>query len=125
MRVRCNDCMSIFDETYVEIDPASEQESCPVCGRKGCLMDMEEETENYKKFRDALTYNISVTDLVNFDECSDEDDTFNILVHDIVKAIKTDKRCPRCNAQLYLSDLPDYEYVCVECEENFYDMEVK
>ena len=50
MKIRCNDCMSIFDENYVEKNLINGEESCPVCGRVGCLMDMEDETENYKKF---------------------------------------------------------------------------
>jgi ribosomal protein S27AE len=116
--------MSVFDENYIEKNLISEEESCPICGAIGCLMDMEEKTENYKKFRDIITNSISVTDLVNFDECSD-DDTFHILVHNIVKVIKTDKKCPHCNKTLYLSDLPEYEYVCIECDENFYEIEVK
>jgi hypothetical protein len=115
--------MSVFDENYIERNLISEEESCPICGRIGCLMDMEEETENYKKFRDALTNNLSVTDLVYFDEYDDE--TLNILIHNIVKDLATDKKCPHCNAQLYLSDLPEYDYICVECEENFYECEVK
>lgn len=27
--------------------------------------------------------------------------------------------CPRCGAQLYLSDLPQYGAVCYACQENF------
>lgn len=124
MKVRCDDCMSIFDENYIEKNVMSGEENCPICGAIGCLMNMEEETENYKKFRDWLTTNISVTDLVNFDDDNDND-TLKGIVHDIVKELRTDKKCPHCDALLYLSDLPEYEYVCVECEENFYECEVK
>ena len=38
MKVRCNDCMSVFDEEY--IDDVRDDESCPVCGRIGALMDV-------------------------------------------------------------------------------------
>lgn len=124
MRVRCNDCMSVFDENYIEKNMISGDESCPICGRIGCLMDMEEETENYNKFRSLLTTNISVADLVYFNECED-DVALPMLVNDIVKALKTNNRCPHCNAELYCSDLPEYDYVCVECDENFYECEVK
>lgn len=41
MKVRCNDCMSVFDEEY--IDDISENESCPLCGRIGALMDVPQE----------------------------------------------------------------------------------
>ena len=124
MRVRCNDCMSSFDENYIEKNLISGEESCPICGRIGCLMDIEEETESYRKFRNLLTTNISVADPVYFNECED-DDVFPILINSIVKALKTNKKCPHCDAPLYLSDLPQYDYVCIECEENFYECEVK
>ena len=80
MRVRCNNCMSIFDETYIETDPATGRESCPVCGRIGYLMDMDEETENYKKFRGVLENNISVSALVNFDDENDDSDVLELLL---------------------------------------------
>lgn len=35
----------------------------------------------------------------------------------------TDKTCPRCGAPLYVSDNCAYPYVCIECDENFYDCE--
>lgn len=123
MKIRCNDCMSIFDENYVEKNLINGEESCPVCGRVGCLMDMEDETENYKKFKEILVNNIGAPTLVNFDD--ENDDALVIIVHNIVKELLTDKRCPHCDAPLYCSDLPDYEYVCIECEENFYECEVK
>lgn len=122
MRVRCNDCMSIFDENYIDVNVISGDEFCPICNSPH-LMDMEEETENYKKFRDVLTHHIGVTTLVNFDD--ENNDELVGAVHDIVRELLTDKKCPHCDALLYLSDLPDYEYVCIECEENFYEIEVK
>ena len=33
--------------------------------------------------------------------------------------------CPHCGSPLYLSDLPQYEYVCYDCDENFFYMEVQ
>jgi len=41
MKVRCNDCMSIFDEEYIR--NINEDESCPVCERIGALMDVPQE----------------------------------------------------------------------------------
>ncbi len=121
MKIRCNDCMSVFDEKYIVIKGRDGEESCPVCGNVGCLMDVEE-TENYERFRNVLTYNIGVPTLVNFDDGNDSD--LEDAVHDIVKELRTDKKCPCCDAPLYCSDLPEYEYVCVECDENFYECEV-
>ena len=31
----------------------------------------------------------------------------------------TNETCPHCGKNLYLSDLPQYDYVCVYCDENF------
>ena len=33
--------------------------------------------------------------------------------------------CPRCSKELIKSDLPDYKYLCKNCEENFYGIEIK
>lgn len=41
------------------------------------------------------------------------------------EALKTDKACPHCGCSLYLSDLPNYAYVCAVCDENFYECEVQ
>lgn len=35
------------------------------------------------------------------------------------------KKCPKCGSQLLESDLPQYSYLCFECDENFYECEVK
>lgn len=45
-------------------------------------------------------------------------------IEDLNNKLITDKLCPKCKAFLYLSDLPDYEYVCPFCDENFYECEV-
>lgn len=37
----------------------------------------------------------------------------------------TDKSCPHCKSKLLKSDLLDYEYLCVKCDENFYSIEIK
>lgn len=33
--------------------------------------------------------------------------------------------CPKCDNRLIKSDLPEYKYLCKECDENFYSIEVK
>lgn len=42
----------------------------------------------------------------------------------VIEKCKTDKECPRCRGTLYLSDVPQYEYVCPECDENFFECEI-
>ncbi len=44
MKVRCNDCMAVFDEE--EIIVVGETEHCPVCKIEGCLMDMEDKNKD-------------------------------------------------------------------------------
>lgn len=41
-----------------------------------------------------------------------------------MKIYGTSARCPRCGKQLYTSDVDGYSFVCKECDENFYTMEV-
>ena len=36
----------------------------------------------------------------------------------------TDKTCPKCGQPLYVNDLCAYPYVCLKCDENFYNVEV-
>ena len=38
---------------------------------------------------------------------------------------KTNVKCHKCGSYLYLSDLPQYDYVCYECDENFFECEVQ
>jgi predicted nucleic acid-binding Zn-ribbon protein len=83
-----------------------------------------EETENYRKFKKALANTISVEALEEY-ILGNPDDLMRMNVEDVFKKITTSKRCPKCGKILYLSDLPQYDYVCTECDENFYECEVK
>lgn len=38
---------------------------------------------------------------------------------------RTNKKCPKCGEQLNKSDVKGYDYVCLECDENFYKGEVE
>lgn len=40
------------------------------------------------------------------------------------KPFRSNVKCPRCGDLLYRSDLPQYAYVCYDCDENFFDVEV-
>ena len=42
MKVRCNNCMAIFDEEEIHVNE-DDNEYCPECGATGCLMDLEVE----------------------------------------------------------------------------------
>lgn len=41
-----------------------------------------------------------------------------------MKIYRTSARCPKCGKQLYTSDIDGYSFVCKECDENFYTIEV-
>lgn len=36
----------------------------------------------------------------------------------------TDLKCRKCGSPIYVSDLCSYPYVCLECDENFYSIEL-
>lgn len=122
MRIKCSNCESIFHEDYLFLNGISGESFCPICDMP-INLDNDTETEEYQKFKDLLTHYISVPALVNFDD-SNNDDLVD-AVNKIVYELSTDKKCPHCDAPLYCSDLHDYNYVCVECDENFYECEVK
>ena len=42
-----------------------------------------------------------------------------------ISACWTNKKCPRCEEWLFCSDVEGYDYVCVKCDENFYECEVE
>ena len=39
MKVRCNQCMKVFEEEEIVYDSERDMEFCPKCGEDGCLMD--------------------------------------------------------------------------------------
>ena len=50
-----------------------------------------------------------------------EDATNEVLypLRKIIDTLIVDEKCPKCGKQLFKSDLPQYDFVCVECDENF------
>ena len=55
-------------------------------------------------------------------------DAFNDIkdpLENVIKKCKTEKECPHCGHRLFKSDLPQYDYVCVKCDENFYEGEIR
>lgn len=97
-----------------------------------------ENTKNFKECQEAMK-KLSIVDVVKavdyinelsqFIPCENEvldymDDITEPLM-DIIEECRTDKECPHCGCFLFKSDLPQYDYVCVECDENFYSVECK
>lgn len=37
--------------------------------------------------------------------------------------VKTNCICPKCHKKLWTSDLADYSFVCINCDENFFEIE--
>ena len=84
-------------------------------------------TENFKKHREVMG-DISISTIVKVVEflehycmnCDsfDLDEELDSLT-DVVKELRTQYPCRHCSRYLYLSDLPQYDYLCVYCDENF------
>lgn len=50
MKVRCNYCLSVFDEKYIVAHENGDDLICPCCGQVRCIMDVpEEEFPQYYK----------------------------------------------------------------------------
>ena len=45
-KVRCNNCMKMFEEDKIIYDGEEDTEYCPYCGEGGCLMDLEDDDKN-------------------------------------------------------------------------------
>lgn len=96
------------------------------------------ETKNYKEYKKTIK-NISIVDICNLidyvekitDHIPKNDhvlDDFNDIIEPfekIINRITTNKICPHCKSYLLKSDLPQYDYVCKICNENFYECEVE
>ena len=49
MKVRCNNCMEVFDEKEIIYNEDLDREFCPYCGKAGCLMDLLEDMSDEKE----------------------------------------------------------------------------
>ena len=79
------------------------------------ISNMYETTSNYNKREKLMQELTEITPI----------DTYVILkAKEIIDQLVTTKRCPHCGGRLLLSDLKQYDYVCPECDENFYEYEV-
>lgn len=82
------------------------------------------ESNNYKKFKSILAETISVEAMEEY-WLGNPDELLRQNIDDVFIKIRTNKNCPKCGATLCLSELPEYDYVCTLCDENFYECEVK
>ena len=82
------------------------------------------ETENYKKFVEALVSSVSIDAIVEYVN-GDEDDLLFTQMQDVVRKTVTNVFCPKCDSRLFYSDLPQYDYTCAYCDENFCECEVR
>lgn len=95
-------------------------------------------TKNYKTHQREIA-KISIQDIVkasdyinelatlipNNNEVLDYLNDIQTPLINIIKNCQVNKECPKCGCILYTSDLPQYDYICPECDENFYKCEVK
>ncbi len=94
----------------------NETEICSNCGTLEALEDlMEHDRKSKKSYKELLEKYYKLNE--------NEEDTKEIET-ELYKNYGTDKYCPRCKHQLLVSDLKDYKYLCLKCDENFYGMEI-
>ena len=76
---------------------------------------MENATKNYQKHEEIMQKLKAIH--------VDVDTYTAIKAMELLGQLVTDKFCPHCDRRLLLSDLKQYDYVCPECDENFYSVE--
>jgi len=91
-------------------------------------------TENYLAHMEAMS-DLSVTDLIKVvdyvvslsqfltddNEILDDMDSILEPLNKIISVLKTEESCwhPGCDSNPYMSDVPQYDLVCAECDENY------
>jgi len=91
-------------------------------------------TENYAAHMEAIS-SLSITHVVkavdyivalsqflnNDNEILDDMDSILEPFYTVINKLRTEETCRHgdCGSNLYKSDLPQYDYVCSECDENF------
>ena len=94
---------------------------------------MSKETTNYSIYKSEMLSSISLGDMIRMEnmisalcdllprqtELVEEATALIEDVGDKLAIFRTGNHCPRCGLPLYLSDLPQYDETCYECEENF------
>lgn len=100
------------------------------------------EMNNYNFLKRLKIFYESIEELLNSEKMNLDDNFFGILdntkntisklyekTYKIIKnnnenSLETKEDCPQCSEKLKISDLIDYDYVCEDCDENFYSFEV-
>ena len=68
----------------------------------------------------AVDYITLLSQFINSDnEVLDDINEVLQPLNDVIEKLRTNEDCIHCGNYLYLSDLPQYEYVCPACDENF------
>ena len=94
---------------------------------------MSRKTKNYSIYEHQMLGDISLGDLIRMEdmishlcdllpEQKEIVEEASALIEDVggkLEKFHTGNFCPRCGLPLYLSDLPQYDEVCYECDENF------
>ena len=97
----------------------------------------EESTQNYRDYQKEISQ-LSIVDIIEaydyiytlsqfIPKNNEVFDNFDEIVKPlltVIQKLETKKVCPHCGIDLFKSDLPQYDYVCFLCEENFYECEV-
>lgn len=112
-----------FKETSC-INALSENADIVVERKEVQVPEEQKESDNYKKFKSILAETISVEAMEEY-WLGNPDELLRQNIDDVYRKISTNKNCPKCGATLCFSDLPQYDYVCTICDENFYECEVK
>lgn len=93
--------------------------------------------ENFRKHQEVVS-RLSVVDITKvvdyinrlagyIEQNSEVLNDLDVVVDPFIQvqdALRAGKECPKCGRYLFLSDIPGYEYVCPECDENFFECEV-
>lgn len=94
--------------------------------------NIKECTDNYADEKEIMS-ELSISDLCKAvdlinamsniipqnNEVQDEVDSVLEPLYDIIVQLRVENQCPHCDMQLYKSDLPQYDFVCPSCDENF------
>lgn len=54
---------------------------------------------------------------------ADDEDKIKLIKDKLYQKYGTNKKCFRCGCQLLVSNLKQYKYLCLNCDENFYEFE--
>ena len=124
-----NEILNVFEEIQKPLTDVIKKCNTENCKKEQTIMSCLSITDIVKtsKYINALFAEVKCHSMPMFYNKNDILNYFEDIqkpLVDVIKKCKTDKECPHCRGSLYLSDLPQYEYVCPECEENFFNIEV-